>query len=149
MSTPSSLGTARWAGLALAFTLATAAAQPAPPAPPAATAIGFSSVAQALAALQAKDGAGAIVTHADGWVVVNEPAAAAQWSFTPAGHEAHPALVRRIIHRDPTGTVNVETSSLCEAPQPACARLLQEFETMNSRITQAVKARGRQGSTQP
>lgn len=107
------------------------------------------SVAAALTRLEALDGQGAIVTHADGWTTVNEPAAAAQWSFTPAGHAAHPAVVRRVIVRQAGGAVTVDTQALCEAKPEPCARLLAEFESMNDRIVQAVKSRGRQGSSGP
>lgn len=132
-----------WACAGAAF------AQPASaPAGPAVAPIEFRTVAEALAALRARDGNGTIVTQAEGWTTINEPMAAAQWSFTPTGHEAHPALVRRIIRRGP-GATTVHTSSLCEAAPPACTRLLADFAAMNDRITQAVKARGRQGSTQP
>lgn len=110
--------------------------------------IAYPDVASALAALSARDGAGTIVTHSDAWTVVNEPGAGAQWSFAPEGHAAHPAVVRRVVKRNAGGDVSVETTSLCEAPAEACARLLQEFEAMNPRITQAIKARGRQGSAQ-
>ncbi len=52
-----------------------------------------------LAALKARDGDGTIVTQSDGWTIINEPLASAQWSFVPSGHEAHPAVVRRILRR--------------------------------------------------
>jgi hypothetical protein len=119
-----------------------------PVSPPAAK-IGFTSVAAALKDLEARDGNGTIVTHADGWTVINEPLASAQWSFTPSGYYAYPAVVRRIIKRAPDGTVAVETASLCEAPEAECGKLLAEFATMNERITQAVKSRGRQAPSQP
>jgi len=106
------------------------------------TTIAYKTVAEAQKALEARDGDGTIVTHPEGWVVINEPEAKAQWSFTPAGYYAHPAVVKRVILRS-EGKVTVETASLCEADKDACARLLAEFETMNERITQAVKARGR------
>ena len=130
----------------------TAMAQPSPmPAVSAlaATTIEYPSVAAARAALEALDGNGAVVTHADGWMIVNEPMAAAQWSFTPPGHYAHPSLVRRVIQRSGGGAVAVQVATLCEAPREACDRLKAEFEAMNERITQSVRARGRQGSTAP
>lgn len=138
--------------LALALLAGTALAQqpPSPPAPaPAAAALPYPSVAAALKALSSRDGNGTVVTHSDGWTIVNEPLASAQWSFTPSGHAAHPSVVRRIIKRAPGGAVSVDTASLCEAPAAACDALLAEFAAMNERITQSVKARGRQGSTQP
>ena len=131
--------------VALALAASAVAEAAAPPAGP----IGFASVAAALQALESRDGNGTVVTHADGWTIVNEPLASAQWSFTPSDHHAYPAVVRRTIKRSADGAVSVETDSLCEAAAAECSKLLAEFATMNERITQAVKARGRQAPTQP
>ncbi len=76
----------------------------------------YPSVAAALHDLEARDGNGTVVTHSDGWTIINEPLASAQWSFVPAGHYAYPAVVRRVIKRGPSGTASVQTSNLCEAP---------------------------------
>ncbi len=143
--TVSATGQAFLVALALAASaVAEAAAPPAPSAGP----IGYASVAAALQALESRDGNGTVVTHADGWTIVNEPLASAQWSFTPSDHHAYPAVVRRTIKRSADGAVSVETDSLCEAAAAECSKLLAEFATMNERITQAVKARGRQAPTQ-
>jgi Skp family chaperone for outer membrane proteins len=115
----------------------------------AASRIEYASVSKALAALEARDGESTVVTHPDGWVVISEPAATAQWSFTPPGYYAYPAVVRRIIRHGPNRSVSVDTASLCEADAESCAKLLKEFETMNERITQAAKARAGSGATQP
>ena len=128
-------------GLLVALATGLAQAQPAAAAP-----IAFTSVAEALAALTARDGNGTIVVDTDGWTIVNEPMLSTQWSFTPAGHAAHPAVVRRVIRRD-AAAASVDTQALCEAPKDACANLQAEFEAMNGRITQAIRARGRQGSS--
>ena len=101
----------------------------------------YRSVAQALADLQSRDGQSTIVTHADGWTIVNEPAAGAQWSFVPKDHAAYPAAVRRVILRGPSRAVSVDTQSLCEGPAPACEKLLQEFEALNERIVQSARSR--------
>lgn len=119
------------------------------PAAPSAGQVGYSSVASALKELEARDGNGTVVTHADGWTVINEPLASAQWSFTPSGYYAYPAVVRRTIKRAPDGSVSVETASLCEATEAECAKLLVEFAALNERITQAIKARGRPSPSQP
>lgn len=145
------MNTARsFAALATAFATGAALAQaPTPPAAPAAPApLPYATVAQALAGLKARDGDGTIVTDGgDGWVIVNEPMASAQWTFTPAGHAAYPAVVRRVIVRGPNRAVRVEVASLCEAPAAACAQLLKTFEGMNDRITQAVGSQSRQPPT--
>ena len=101
----------------------------------------YRSVAQALADLQSRDGHSTIVTHADGWTIVNEPAAGEQWSFVPKDHAAYPAAVRRVILRGPSRAVSVDTQSLCEGPAPACEKLLQEFEALNERIVQSARSR--------
>lgn len=133
--------------LAVLSLAASAFAQSPSPADPAR--LPYDSVAAALKDLEAKDGNGTIVTHADGWTIVNEPLAAAQWSFPPGGHYAFPSVVRRVIKRGPNGAVTVETASLCEAPQPECTKLLADFASLNDRITQSAKARGRRSSTPP
>ncbi|MEY8878100.1 MAG: hypothetical protein AB9M60_16430 [Leptothrix sp. (in: b-proteobacteria)] len=149
-ATPSlpATGAAPGAVAPLSAATSTAASTAAPAAAPTAVApIAQATVAAALAALKARDGDGVIVTQADGWLIVNEVLASAQWSFVPAGHAAYPAVVRRVIRRGAGGAVSVDTTSLCEAAAEPCAKLLAEFEALNSRITQAVKARGRQGSS--
>jgi hypothetical protein len=102
-------------------------------------------VQQALVALRARDGQDLVmVTQGDGWVIANEPAAATQWSFTPAGHAAHPALVRRQVQYDANSRASVALSSLCEGPRPACDQLHAEFTALNDRFLQALRARSRQ-----
>jgi hypothetical protein len=126
--------------------LAQSASAPAAAAP---KPIEFRHVAEALAALKARDGDGTIVTQSEGWTIINEPLASAQWSFVPSGHEAHPAVVRRIMRRAAGGAASVEMTSLCEAAREPCARLLTEFECANDRLTQGARARARQGPTAP
>lgn len=137
-----------WASTGAGQSLAQSASQSALPKHPA-RAIGYATVADALASLSARDGAGTVVTHSDDWVIINQISAQAQWSFTPSGHAAFPALVRRTIRRGDNAAVNVETASLCEAALEACDRLLKDFEAMNDRIAQSIRSRSRQGSTAP
>ena len=115
---------------------------------PPGTKIGFASVAEALKALEARDGDGTVVTHADGCTTINDPLASAQWSCTPSSYHAYPAVVRRVIKRSPGGAVSVETTSLCEAPEAECNKLLAEFAALNERITQAARARNRPAPSQ-
>ena len=135
--------------LVVALSLAASTTASAQTTAPPATKIGFASVAEALKALEERDGDGTVVTHADGWTTINEPLASAQWSFTPSGYYAFPAVVRRVIKRSPGGAVSVETTSLCEAPEAECNKLLAEFAAMNERITQATRARSRPAPSQP
>lgn len=129
------LATAAWGALIGPAALAQSADPAAPPP------IGYAHVDAALQDLTAQDGQGTVVAHVDGWTIVNQPMAAAQWSFTPPGHPAHPAVVRRTIVRGPNRAVTVDTGLLCEGPASACEQLKTEFTAMNDRIAQAVKAR--------
>lgn len=132
-------------GLAATLAIAQPAAPVAPAVPAAPIALPYTTVAQALAGLKARDGDGTIVTDGgDGWVIINEPLASAQWTFTPAGHAAHPAVVRRVIKRGANRAVSVDVASLCEAPAAACAELVKSFEGLNDRISQALGSRNRQ-----
>ena len=90
------------------------------------TVIGYASVREAREALMAKPDV-TIATRRDGWVIVTEPRPYAQWSFTPEGHYAHPAVVRLTIQQNRNGEVKVETAALCGAEQAACEKLMAEF----------------------
>lgn len=120
--------------LAVLGASALGAVQAAPPLP-------YKTVAEALAALSAKDGA--IKTEAEGWVTVTEPVEGVQWSFVPPTHGAYPSMVRRSIARPPGEPARVEMATICEASASACTALAQEFEAQNSRFEQYVRSRGR------
>lgn len=88
--------------------------------------IGYASVAATLAALRADSSAQ--FREQRGWTVVasRERDAAVQWFFTPEGHPAHPAVVKRTAtERDGVGTIDLV--ALCHAEQLACDRLLDDF----------------------
>lgn len=91
--------------------------------------IGYPTVAAALATLRAKPGSE--VSMQNGWMVVSEPSARAVWSFTPAGHPAHPALVRRGVVTEGS-TLVVKTDVLCQAAKAPCDQLVLEFRVMNN-----------------
>lgn len=92
--------------------------------------------------LKEKPGSSATVTEPDRWTIIREAAPAyTQWSFTPVGHYAHPAVVRRGIKIAENGDVSIETTSLCEAQKLSCDKLLEEFQQMNARAKQSVQQR--------
>lgn len=102
----------------------------------------WTRVEDARQALSARDGQGTVVVHdGEGWTIVTEPLAAARWTFTPPGHEAHPATVRRTIQRTAEGRTEVRTDLLCEGPVDACERLRSRFERLDERIRQATRGR--------
>ena len=123
--------------------------QPIQESPGAFKSLGYTSVAEALASLKAKPGVSVNVTKPDGWVIVNEPAPAfAVWSFTPEGHYAHPAVVRRAIKQDANGAVSVEMTALCQAEKEPCDKLIREFQQLNERMRQQVGSRMNQGKVE-
>src|SRR5688572_26164434 len=87
---------------------------------------GYASVDAALTALRAEPGAQ--FREQRGWTVVasREGDAAVEWFFTPEGHAAHPAVVKRtVIDRDGIGMIDLV--ALCHVEQSACDRLLDDF----------------------
>jgi hypothetical protein len=88
--------------------------------------IGYTSVDAVLEALQTEPSAQ--FREQRGWTVVasrerDEPV---EWFFTPEGHDAHPAVVKRTaLERDGVGMIDL--AALCESEQAACDRLLDDF----------------------
>lgn len=92
--------------------------------------IGYPSVAAALADLRARDDVD--ISDKDGWTIINDGATGALWSFTPPGHPAHPAAVKRtVVDRD--GSIFIEMEALCQAEKAPCDKLIAEFQEMNKR----------------
>src|SRR5688572_6876143 len=88
--------------------------------------IGEANVAAVLEALRAD--ASAQFREQRGWTVVasREAGEPTEWFFTPEGHAAHPAVVKRTaIERDGVGMIDL--AALCHAEQAACDRLLDDF----------------------
>jgi hypothetical protein len=88
--------------------------------------IGYASVGATLEALRNEPSAQ--FREQRGWTVVasRERDAAVEWFFTPAGHAAHPAVVKRTVtERDGVGMIDLV--ALCHAEQSACDRLLDDF----------------------
>jgi len=103
--------------------------------------LGYDKVADALAALQKNPDAN--VTHPDGWTVITvQKPELAVWSFVPQGHEAYPAVVRRLIRKTDKGTF-VEMKVLCEAKQDPCRKLALQFQQMTAQMQQALQAHGK------
>jgi len=93
-------------------------------------------------ALKRLPGSSMTLTKPDGWTIIKEPNPTyTQWSFVPAGHYAHPAVVRRAIRVAENGDVSIETTALCEAQQLACDKLISEFRQLNTRAKQSVQQR--------
>lgn len=103
---------------------------------------GYRTVAEALEGLKRQPGATVEVTKPDGWTIVTQPEPDyAIWSFTPAGHYAHPAVVRRGVV-EANGSVSVRMNALCEADKASCDRLIREFQALNAKMRDDVRSRG-------
>jgi hypothetical protein len=70
--------------------------------------------------------------------VIHDRAALTIWSFTPSGHPAHPAVVRRVVVRQ-DGAMHVKMSGLCEATKPACDKLWTDFEQLNEQMRKTIE----------
>jgi hypothetical protein len=63
-----------------------------------------------------------------GWTVVasSERGLPVQWFFTPDGHPAHPAVVKRTA-LESDGVGKIDLAALCQAEEAVCAELLDDF----------------------
>jgi hypothetical protein len=88
--------------------------------------IGQTNVAAVLEALRADPSAQ--FREQRGWTIVasSDGGAPVEWFFTPEGHPAHPAVVKRTaLERDGVGVIDL--AALCHAEQAACDLLLDDF----------------------
>ncbi len=115
-------------GLSLLLTATTALAQ-------STDAIPYPTVAAALEGMRAK--AGVSVRTESGFTVVEDAITMAIWTFTPAGHAAHPAVIRRaIVQRG--NDIFVDMQVKCEAAKPACETLTAEFQALTDQLRQSL-----------
>ena len=123
-------------GVALAIiSIAAAAQQPS-------SGIGYPSVAAALEALKARTDVQIRVEQ--GWTIVNDKAAGEFWSFTPPGHPAHPAAVKRtLVEKD--GKLTMNMSVLCQAGKAACDKLVAQFRELNEKLSQSMRSGAQAG----
>jgi hypothetical protein len=101
-----------------------------------ASTIGYPSVAAALAALQAREDV--TVEVQEGWTIVTEADGLTTWSFTPAGHPAHPAVAKRVLDQE-NGSWLINMDILCEADQAACDQFVRDFEALNEQMRQFIQ----------
>lgn len=104
--------------------------------------VGYSSVAEARLAVVKQPGATSLEER--GWLIVVDPDHYTLWTFTPPGHEAYPAVVKRVITPEKDG-VYVHMTALCQAEKPACDRLFDRFKRINEKARRAMQRRSTQG----
>lgn len=90
--------------------------------------VGYASVAAALQALRARPDV--VISEQHGWIVADDRANNTLWSFTPKGHPAFPAAVKREIVQKKEG-IFIDMSVRCEASKQACDNLVVEFQKLN------------------
>jgi hypothetical protein len=98
--------------------------------------IGYPTVDAALAALMARKDV--LVTQKDGWTIVQDDANRTLWSFTPPGHPAYPAVVKRALVNKEGGTA-IELNALCQADKATCDKLIEDFRTLDDKVRQSVR----------
>ena len=99
-------------------------------------ALGYSSVAEALADLKTRDNVSIEVSQ--GWTIVTEADGLTTWSFTPSDHPAYPAVAKRTLYQDADGW-QIKMDILCEAEKSACDRFVKDFEALNEQMRQAIQ----------
>lgn len=106
---------------------------------PRTSSIGYASVAEAFEDL--KSNPLAEVREQDGWTVVSmqDGEERSIWSFTPPGHPAHPAAVKRPIYEQ-DGAVRMRTNALCQASKLECDRLMEEFAELERKIREHMQS---------
>jgi len=118
--------------------LSALAAHAAPAAGDEPASIGHASVEAVLEALRADPTAQ--FAEQRGWTVVasRERDTPVEWFFTPEGHDAHPAVVKRVgLERGGVGMIDLV--ALCHAGQTACDRLLDDFRQRQELAAEAAR----------
>ena len=100
--------------------------------------IGYSSYEAALTELKRNPNAN--VSVQGGWTIieVNLNNEMALWSFTPEGHFAHPAVVKRNVVES-EGSVHIVMNALCSASKSDCGKLIKQFEQLNEQISKNMR----------
>ena len=126
-----------WARLAASCPNFTPPQADAPLAEATENAVGYATVAAALAGLhQRKD---IEFATKDGWTVAFDKTAATVWSFAPPGHPAYPAAVKRqAVETD--GAVSLRMNILCEADKVSCDAMARSFQQLNAQMQQGMKS---------
>ena len=74
----------------------------------------------------------------ESFVALNDAGAQTVWTFTIAGHPAHPSVVCRRPVQD-GGKLSLEMHIRCTAREAACVKLVRSFQDLNQRMIEAMK----------
>ena len=100
--------------------------------------INYESVSEALESLS--NDKQAEIRKERNWAIVNTKGTDEMsiYSFTPSGHPAHPAVVKRTVYEE-NGTVNIALHALCEAEKNECDKLVNQFQEMVNNMKSRLK----------
>jgi hypothetical protein len=101
--------------------------------------IEYPTVEAALSAVRARPGI--IESQSDGWTVLEDKARRETWLFSPPGHPAHPAVVKRTVVRRVDDT-NTRTTALCGGGQAECDRLIADFLAADKKAAEQARQTG-------
>jgi len=76
------------------------------------------------------------------YVTINDAANGTIWTFTVAGHPAHPS----VVCREPVeegGKLRIDMGVQCEASEEECERLVRAFETLNQKMLEDAQKKGK------
>jgi hypothetical protein len=76
------------------------------------------------------------------YVAINDAAKATLWTFTVAGHPAHPSVICR-QPVDDDGKLRMDMGIQCEASNEECERLTRAFEDLNRNMLKELEKQGK------
>jgi hypothetical protein len=100
-----------------------------------ASTIGYTSVAAALTALQARKDVS--ISVQSGWTIITESGGLTIWSFAPRDNPAYPAVAKRVLYQE-QGAWKLMMYIRCEADKASCDKFVQNFEALNIQMEQAI-----------
>jgi hypothetical protein len=100
--------------------------------------IGYPSVAAALKDLHSKSDV--TFSEQNGWVIADDRRHFTVWTFAPQGDPAYPSAVKRTAVQQGKG-ISMEMNVLCESSQRACDKVVADFQALNDRAVQSLKAK--------
>lgn len=90
----------------------------------------YPSVTAALQALHARPDV--LFSTESGWTIATDEAHYTIWSFAPRGYPAYPAVAKRYVVPQKSGSI-VKMNVYCEASKDACDDLVRTFSRMAPR----------------
>ena len=103
-----------------------------------ASTIGYKTVADALAALEANPNVQ--ISVQGGWTIASDEGTKTIWSFAPKNDPSYPSAVKRTM-KEHDGRVFVDMNILCQTSKPACDQLVLQFRQLNDRMRESMRKR--------